>query len=312
MSASRATFAGCIALLTCVVASSTATAGPTREDQGKALYEQGTAAMKDKQLDVACAKFKASYQVSGIPGALLSWADCEELRGHVATAFKLWNEGSALVIRDNERHTFVQQRIDAVSPRVPHVRIVVGSPDVKDVHATLDGAAVDARQPIAADPGEHALGLSADGFVDETASVTVDFGDTKDVHVFDHPRRAPDAPPKPPTASPSGPAPARGNGALRTAGWVTLGVGLLGAATFGATAGAVFSLCKGHLGQCPASQRSTVGALDIVNGVGLGVGIAGVATGAVLLGVGYGSSGARAPAAALYVGPSGAGLRGVF
>jgi hypothetical protein len=270
--------------------------------------------MKDKQLDLACGKFKASYQVSGIPGALLSWADCEEARGHVATAFKLWNQGAAVVIRDSERHAFVQQRIDAVSSRVPHVRITIGSSDVKEVHATLDGEAVDARQPIAADPGQHTVTLSAPGFADETASVTVDFGETKDVHMFDHPRRSTDAPANAPTTSSTRPAVApQGGGAVRTAGWVTLGVGLAGGAAFAGTSGAVFALCKGHLDRCPSGQRSTVGALDIVNGIAIGVGAAGLLTGGILLGVGYRSSGTgHSTSAAFFVGPSGARLDGVF
>jgi len=279
--------------------------------RAKQLYDEGQTAMKSKDYATACKKFQESYRISGIAGSLLNWADCEESAGHVGTAFNLWNEGAALVVRDPDRKAFVDQRIQAISPRVPRLHIVVGAPDVKQVHATLDGANVDASKPIPADPGAHKIVVSAPGFVDETASVTVEFGEQKDVPVFATPHRAPGA------TVPDGKtqdAP-HGNPTLRTAGWIVGGVGVLGVITFGATGGAVLGLCKGHMGSCPAEQRSTVGALDIANVVGLGVGIAGLATGGILIGVGSTggkSASTTATMAGIFVGPTRIEMRGTF
>jgi hypothetical protein len=290
----------------------TAMADTADQTRAKQLYDEGQAAMKSKDYATACKRFQESYRISGIPGSLLNWADCEESAGHVGTAFNLWNEGAALVVRDPDRKAFVDQRIQAISPRVPRLHIAVASPDVKQVHATLDGANVDANKPIPADPGSHKIVVSAPGFADETASVTVDFGEQKDVPVFANPRRVAGA------TSPDGKTQEtpHGNPTLRTAGWIVGGVGVLGVITFGATGGAVLGLCKGHLGSCPADQRSTVGALDIVNVVGLGVGIAGLATGGILIGVGSAGGGksasTTAASAGVFIGPTSVEMRGTF
>ena len=273
--------------------------------------------MTSKDYDHACAKFQESYRASGIAGALLNWAECEETRGHVATAFALWNDGAAKVIRDPARHKFVEQRISAITPRVPHVRVTIVSTEVTNAHVLVDGVTVDATKPIPIDPGiEHIIIAGAEGYVDETDRIKVDFGETKEVRLFAAPKRAAGAPPVPKnqTRAPGSDASPKSKKGLVTAGFVAGGIGLVGLAGFGATSGAVLGLCKGHLDRCPASQRGTVNALGVVNGVSLGLGIAGLGVGTVLLVVGSTGHDDAAPkaTAALYIDPSGIGLTGSF
>lgn len=294
-----------------------ASAEESNEERGKRLYDEGMAAMTAKTYDVACAKFQESYKTSGIAGALLNWADCEETRGRVATALGLWNDGSAKVIRDPARHKFVEQRIGAITPRVPHVRVQIVSPEIAGAHLSLDGISVDPAKPVPVDPGiDHTLVAAADGYVDETAHVKLDFGETRELRFFETPKRSAGAAPLAPKETPRAPSPAPKSSkkGLVTAGIVTGTIGLVGLATFGATSGAVLGICKGHLGQCPSSERSTVNALGIVNGVSLGLGIAGVGVGTVLLVVGSTGHADEAPkaTASLYVQPGGLGVAGSF
>lgn len=293
-----------------------ARAAETDEERGKRLYEEGQTAMASKEYDLACSKFQQSYQASGIAGALLNWADCEETRGRVATALGLWNDGSAKVIRDPARHKFVEQRIGAITPRVPHVRIQIVSTEVTSPRVVVDGATVDATKPVPVDPAiDHTIVASADGFVDETSHLKLDFGETKELRFFEAPKRAPGfaVKKKQVTATPTIETKKSKKG-LVTGGLIAGGVGLVGLATFGATSGAVLGLCKGHLSQCPSTERGTVNALGVVNGISLGLGIAGLGVGTVLLVVGstgHDGDGSK-PTTSLYVAPSGIGVAGSF
>jgi hypothetical protein len=292
---------------------SVAMADESAEDKSKRLYEEGQTAMKAKDYALACGKFEESYRASGIPGSLLNWADCEETRGHVGTAWSLWNEGAAKVIRDQERYAFVQKRIAAIAPRVPYVHVVIVKSGATNVHVTLDGKAVDATQPVPADPGDHTVVASADGYVDESDQVKLDFGETKDARFFEAPKLAPpQAHPVDDKAAAHVPQQKKSS-SLTTAGWIAGGVGVFGAVGFGVTAGAVLGLCKGHLGHCPSSEKGAVTGLGVVNIVSLGLGVAGLATGAILLGVGARSSTTTEHAHAdLYIGAGEAGVRGSF
>ena len=77
---------------------------------------------------------------------------------------------------------------------------------------------------------------------------------------------------------------------LLIAGSVVGGVGVLGLVGFGVTGGLMLSSC-GDLGNCPTSERDSVDALGAANAATLGIGIAGVVTGVILLAVGATTSG---------------------
>src|SRR5262245_3996541 len=61
-------------------------------ERSRRLFEDGQKAMAAQDFATACASFEESYKISGVPGALLNWADCEESRNRLATALGLWQQ----------------------------------------------------------------------------------------------------------------------------------------------------------------------------------------------------------------------------
>jgi hypothetical protein len=260
------------------------------EKRAEDLFRDAKQDVEAGRFDEACPKFEASYRVSDNPGALLSWADCEEKRDKLATALRLWEQGATKVASDADRSRYVAGRVAALKPRVP-LLVVEVAPGPTNVVVKLDGEALDlAKGPFSVDPGDRVIVATADGLPPETQSVTAKEGTSQTVVVFapkPPPKTEGDPPPKPSTEEKDD------GSALKIAGFVVGGVGLAGAVAFGATAGVVVSRCdqtgfdsdgKALDGNgCPEGSRG----LLIGNAVALGIGAAGLAVGTVLLIVGY-------------------------
>jgi hypothetical protein len=215
----------------------------------------------------------------------------------------------------------------ALQPRIPRLQIEVDGPGKADATVTLDDtplsqAMLGLARPI--DPGTHALRAKGKGVQSDLVKVTLIEGAKQTVTLVLKPEE------ETPAAAP-GEAPVQSDGSgTRAAGWVALGVGAVGVVV-----GTIFlaknrskradadALCPGA---CPESRRGEIQALDdsadgAMGGAwfGYGLGVAGVATGVVLLLVGGGSSDAKpsdtkASGARVHpwIGPRGAGLVGEF
>jgi hypothetical protein len=282
---------------------------------GKRLFEEGKAAMAARDFPTACAKFQASFEESSVPGALLSWADCEEQRGRLGTALGLWQKGAELVAADFERSSFVRNRIAALDVRVPKLRIVLPRA-AKNPQVTLDGRAVAFDAPLPLDPGAHQIEARAEGLGPEQKRIDLAPGATATLSFFEEavqasePATGADAPPPPGADDDDG-------SVLVTAGWVVGAVGLAGAAGFAITGGLVLDSCHGTLDPCGGAEGRDAGkvlALTRANAAFATIGLAGLATGAILLGVGYASPPAKAGAVDLRVrvGAGTFGVDGVF
>lgn len=260
------------------------------EKRAEDLFRAAKQDVEAGRFDEACPKFEASYRVSENPGALLSWADCEEKRNKLATAMRLWEEGAAKVASDAERTRYVAERISALKPRVPSLVIQI-APGRTNVAVKLDGKPVDpAKGPIFVDPGDLVLVATADGVPAETQSITAKEGGSQTITVLAEKTGPVDGGPSP---SPVAKAEGDDGSALKIAGFVVGGIGVAGMIAFGATAGVIVSRCDqtGVDGDgnpldgngCPEGSQG----LLVGNAVTLGVGAAGLAVGAVLLAVGY-------------------------
>lgn len=269
--------------------------------QGKQLFEEGKAAMAQKDFATACARFEASYAASSVPGALLSWADCEEARGRLATSLQLWQRGAAIVGEDADRAAFVRARIAALDVRVPKVTVKV-PPIVEFAKARVDGREIEIGTAVALDPGVHEITAEAPGHPADRVAVELSPGMRLSVEVFT--ARPPAVPAPPPTPEP-GDRPADGpsepDATLVTAGWIVGGVGIASAIGFGVTGGLLLDTCHGTLDPCGGAEgRDAEKALALTrSNMALGVlGLAALGTGAVLLAVGYTSGSAKAEARA--------------
>jgi hypothetical protein len=201
--------------------------------------------------------------------------------------------------------------------RVGRLLIAVANPP-PGLEVTLNGAALAPERlgvATAAAPGPMLVRLTAPGRTAVERQVTLRGGEltTLPVALEASIREPGDA-----TPSPGVPAsePTRGGGA-RIAGYVVLGVGVAGMATFGIEAVAannrynsILAACGGKRCTSPSFAPQIQGGrnLDIASDVGLGFGIAGLLAGALLVAFGGAKPVAEAPRASVWLTPgAGAG-----
>jgi hypothetical protein len=246
------------------------------------------------------------------PTHLLLIARAQTKLGHLVEA----QEAYIKIIREhlapNAPRAFVEAQATAsdeqaaLAPRVPTLKVDVEGPRANDVQITLDGtplpsALIGMASPV--NPGSHTLAVASGPATAEPVTVTVAEGAKQNVTLTLKPTEVAETP-APPTAAPSPEAapepPPPSHSGLAVAGWVGVGVGVVGLAV-----GTVFvmknhsdrgdasALC-GSMG-CPESKRSQISSFDsdansaaTLSWISYGVGAAGLVTGAVLLLVSHG------------------------
>jgi hypothetical protein len=235
-----------------------------REAQRTSLYREAATAAGAGHWAEAKERLRAALAIRSSPKVLFSLAQTEEQLGQVASAqadYARSVEG-ATAAGEGEVVQAAEQARRALSPRVPHVRVVVsvaggarGRVSASSPSAKLDGQPIGLSAAVAVDPGEHQLVVSAPGMRTATANVKVGEGQQLDVPVSLEPDSAAPPPlPSPhdhePLAAPSGGAqavsPPRGarvetpknaTSPWRTAGLITAGAGVVALGV-----GAVFGL----------------------------------------------------------------------
>jgi hypothetical protein len=260
----------------------------------EALFTDGRALLAEGKNDEACAKFAASQKLDPSVGALINLAECATRRGETASAWLLYRDAAALAARngDRERERIATSRAETLTVSRLSVRAAQKPPGftVKVDGAALDRAVLDLPTP--ANPGPHAIEASAPGRARWRSSVRIPAdGSTTTVDV---PPLAidPAQTPAPATERPASEPDATG----RTAGFVVggvgivaLGLGVLFSARASSVWGDVTAVCPER--RCPDARtaadlepkREEAHRDAVIATVALGVGLAAVATGIVLL-----------------------------
>ncbi|WP_437647726.1 hypothetical protein [Sorangium sp. So ce362] len=266
------------------------------------LFEEGRRLMEAKSYAEACPKLAESQRLRPGTGTLLNLALCNEGLGRTATAWGQFKEALFASKKEGNaaREAFAQEHIDALEPRLSKIQLVAeGTPGLL---VRIDGYDIPAAAlgtPIPIDPGSHQVEATASGY--SVWSTTVQVGESADLKAIAVPKLQP-APPAKTTTAPRGPAAGGdagsagggGGGGLRTAGFV---IGGAGAAVLGV--GAVFGiLAAGQAGDaekdaalCPGKQCSPLGRAEIdaaetkalVSTIGIGVGVAAIGAGVILV-----------------------------
>ena len=226
-----------------VLLSTAATSAWAGDVTAETLYQEGRRAAQSHDWTLACKKFRESQEREPAPGTLLNLADCEENRGELSLAIAHF-EAAAALFRDN-RAAYAKQRAGALEKRLAKVTMRLPASAPPGVTVELDGRALDASilgAPVPLDPGDHTWLVRAPGRTEGKTSVRILESETREVvlSVGDPaaaspalPAVAPQTEPHlsvvPPTVRPvtAEPAPKR-NGALKTGGFIGLGVGALG------------------------------------------------------------------------------------
>jgi hypothetical protein len=323
----------CCAVLVVLLTAGDALAEPSDADRAaaRALAQEGQVALDRKNFTVAADRFERADLLVHAPTLLLALARAQIGLGKLVEA----HENFARIQREGvapgspkpwtRAYEDAAKELEAVGARLPWVVIQVTG--AADIYLTVDGtpvprAVLGIKRPV--NPGKHELRVTADGYrtVKRTFAVVEGQSATVDVDM--------EAEPVPEAPAPAVPAPVpapsiRANGkAQRSIGYAVLGVGTAGLVV-GGIAGGMFLAKRSELAKdCPDSHCAPGFEQDVtryhqlgtVSTVGLVVGAAGLATGAILLlsapRANREAASGRAIEWAAYVQVDRVGVRGVF
>ena len=129
------------------------------------LFEEGRALAKDGKYAEACARFEASLELDRAVGTLLNYADCHERLGHLAHAWRLFDEAARESEKQGnaERVKFARDRAQQLVPRTSTVVIELAAADAPGLTISIAGRRAQPAPEIreVVDPGEIAIEVSA-------------------------------------------------------------------------------------------------------------------------------------------------------
>ena len=128
----------------------------------EALFEQARAAMAAGSYDIACARFRDSDRLDPAVGTRFNLADCEERRGHVATAWSLFRGVLSELALDDDRRPIAEERAHALEPRIPYLKMRLSADAPRGLHVRIDGVELGEGSfglALPMDPGAHDLVL---------------------------------------------------------------------------------------------------------------------------------------------------------
>ncbi len=286
-------------------------------ENAQALYKAGNDARDAGDMKEAAAKYKVAYALVQTPVIAVALGKAQLATGLLIEARQTLLSVDRIPVKLNESALTTAARGEAsalapqIEPRIPAVLLKIARPAGAPAPAvTIDGLAIPEAAldvPRKLDPGPHVAMATNAGQTTEVPFTLVE-GESKDLPVaypagrgsapVPVPAATPTAPavvaPPWPSAPPTSPLPAASSGgSSHTAAWVSLGVGGTGVAVtaiFGALAlgdkSTLSTACGSNKSDCPATSQSDISSLHtnaLVSDVGLGVAIAGVGLGGVLL-----------------------------
>lgn len=294
-----------------------------RFTRGAGLYEQ-------RSFAPALDEFRASLALYGSPNTRLYVARClrelgrlDEALPEFERAMREAGDRASTDPRYAATRDAAQTEMLAIAPRVGRLTLTIPDAPAGVVVRVNDREIPREALGVAFPVMPGALRIVVESVEHETETRTTEVAAGREVTVGVVLRRRPRAvegqtelqrPVLPVTPPPP-------RGVSRNLAWIGFGVGaagLIGFTAFGVAAGGTFSDLQTRCGNtaCPASEQGTVNqgrTLTTAANVSLGVGIAGVVAGVVLLIVGRSPSAAPpTPRVSLQVAPDSLGLTGVF
>lgn len=272
-------------------------AEPNEADRAtaRALALEGHAALQKKDYQTAADRFGRADALVHAPTLVVDWARALQGLGRFVEA----HEKYELVLRegvssDSPRSWSraledAKKELDALKPRLAWVTVVLKDPPQATV--TIDGVVVPPAAlgvKRAADPGFPEVAATAPGYEPFKQTVTVGPGEEKAVEVtmLKLPEQAAE-----PAPLASDVYRARPSKLRRTASYVALGIGGAGLVAGGVTAAMALKKRSDLRSECveskcrssSAKKISTYHTYGTISAAALGVGVAGLATGVILL-----------------------------
>ena len=241
--------------------------------------------------DIACARFRDSDKLDPAVGTRFNLADCEEKRGHVATAWSLFRGVLSELAEDDDRRPIAQGRARALEPRLPYLTMRRDRETPSGVRVRVDGVELGEGSfgvPLPMDPGTHDLALVLAEGNEQRSTFTLREGERREMPIRSSAARESADANEPAAEADLAPA----DSTQRKWAYVTGGVGAAGVA-FGAVTGIItlskkstanancsddYKVCN-RAGIDANESGRTFGALSTI---GLSVGVVGLAAGAYL------------------------------
>ncbi|MBI5534470.1 MAG: hypothetical protein HY898_17225 [Deltaproteobacteria bacterium] len=270
--------------------------------RAEALFNEGLKNMQAARYDQACPALAESYKLDPLPGVLFTVAECEAAWGRIATALGHYDEflrvlttlAPAQQKKHQERRQIALEKVAALARLAPQLTIVVpaGAPAglaVKRNGTPIDTLSYGVATPV--DPGTYVVTFEVPGQPAIERRVLLSKGQTVTVG-GDVKWAGKDTPAT--VGSAALPDKADGGASTaapdRTLAWVVGGIGVAGLAV-GAVTGILTMSKKSTIdSECPDRQctpdgRSAVDSAQttgLISTIGFGVGIVGLAGGAIL------------------------------
>ncbi|WP_437313770.1 hypothetical protein [Sorangium sp. So ce385] len=218
-----------LALSAACLSSALAAAGAASADApdpAQASFDQGVALMEAGRFEEGCPAIEQSQKLDPRPGTLFTLAECEALRGRVATAIARFDEYLALYPtlapkqqrNQGDRAQSARKQREALARDVPGLRLELPPDAPPGTAVELDGqplapAAIGALLPV--DPGKHVVRAHVPGGPAFERSVLVEKGEKRTValEVTGPPPSPPPQQQRPESASGAGAAGGSGAGA---------------------------------------------------------------------------------------------------
>jgi hypothetical protein len=284
-----------------------AVAQPTDSDRATAreLAREGYDALEKKDYAVAEDRFRRADALVHAPTIVVDHARALVGMGRIVEAYERY----ALVIREGiasnapaswkQAVADAEREIEPLKPRMAWLTINIQGPT--EPHVTVDGrevplASLGARR--ATDPGKRKVRVTAEGFVSGGRIVVLKEGEQQSITIALERAEAVDLPETAAPAQDTGAAPGEASSSSSPLPWIAFGIGGAGLAVGGVTGVMALGVRSDLSSSCPTStckpkdesdekrmqdDLSQYHTLGTVSGIGFGVGLAGVATGVVLL-----------------------------
>ncbi len=298
-------------------------ASPVKREQAQSLFEKGHQLFQAKKYPEALTEFRASFDIVASPNTHLFMARCLREMGRLVEAYvelgRTAVEAKELAVEDSR----YGKAADSATAERNDLARQLGFVSITIDHATdattLKVAGEEVRragwsEPIPALPGAVTIRVETPPGAPIERTVTVAAGARESVTIDASPGAA-NAAPSVGSASTA----ASRRAPLRTAGYVSAAVGVLGLATFtvaGLSARSTYNSLQAECGgPCPASHQSDIDSgrtKQAIANVGLVIGVVGVAAGATLIFLGGSADKPNEPHTALSVGPGTFSLAGTF
>jgi len=144
------------------------------------LFEEGCTLAKDGNYEEACSKFAKSLELDRAPGTLLNYGDCHEHLGHLAQAWRLFDEAARASDKEGnaERAKFARDRAQALVPKTSTIVVKLATPDAPGITVSVGGRTATPAPEIreVVDPGEVTIEVSGANYVPFTKTERAEAG----------------------------------------------------------------------------------------------------------------------------------------